>query len=705
MEVDPPNARHIRWENLRNCGHSSDNFTAEELKWTIHTLRDDWLRGPGRSDLRRWALERLSLPDEPNMDQIQASVDRVRNDLVFLKQCFDVRGDDPLMETHASGSGAHEVNLTAIINRTTEVFHYVSKFLSYEHVAHTTLFNGGTDRGSFRLATYRREGMEGEAVDKLTAFQKLVLFILEQLAEKGYRRKGDSVYREIVTPEGHLSHAWEEHLTLHEFIQMCCCKEFAWNEWVSLTASKCGNADELARHLTRSVDAEFPELKVDRNVFSFENGIYMAEQDMFYPFDRKDDWDSIAQRQLDMNDEDQRIVDAARSENMDDVEPEHPNPCYRRECDFPTLSESVVYAPPRPPRRSDTAVTYFPTRFEYDPDAHPEDIETKEIDSLMAIQKLDKETQAWLYAMLGRCLYDVGKKDNWQVILFIKGIAGSGKSTIGAAMRNLYPPSMVGTLSSNAEEKFGLMSIFNKLLFMCLEVRKDWAIHQGDFQSMVTGEPVSVAIKNKATADGPWTVPGFLAGNEIGKWTDAAGSMRRRLFVIEFNECVPKETSNPNLLAEIQKNIGSFLRKINLSYLEKAHSFGRFDIWRPGILPAQIHQYCENVRMMVDGLESFLRDRRLESVRILTLQDAIQEGKAAAGEEVLMLFSEFRDKYVKYRSESGFPRIQLDEDHFRKVFNDHGIVKLNMQERYYKGGLKRGNWLIGVMLQDQDVEF
>lgn len=70
-----------------------------------------------------------------------------------------------------------------------------------------------------------------------------------------------------------------------------------------------------------------------------------------------------------------------------------------------------------------------------------------------------------------------------------------------------------------------------------------------------------------------------------------------------------------------------------------------------------------------------------------------------------MLFSEFRDKYVKYRSESGFPKIQLDMDHFRKVFNDHGIVKLSMEERYYKGGLKKGNWLIGVMLQDQDIEW
>ena len=68
-----------------------------------------------------------------------------------------------------------------------------------------------------------------------------------------------------------------------------------------------------------------------------------------------------------------------------------------------------------------------------------------------------------MYALLGRLLYEVGQRDNWQVLLFVKGMAGSGKSTIAKLIRNCYPSHLVGTLGSKMEETFGLSAIADKL--------------------------------------------------------------------------------------------------------------------------------------------------------------------------------------------------------------------------------------------------
>ena len=45
-------------------------------------------------------------------------------------------------------------------------------------------------------------------------------------------------------------------------------------------------------------------------------------------------------------------------------------------------------------------------------------------------QEFDEDVSRWVYVFIGRLFFDLGELDNWQVAMFLEGVAGSGKSTI-----------------------------------------------------------------------------------------------------------------------------------------------------------------------------------------------------------------------------------------------------------------------------------
>ena len=92
----------------------------------------------------------------------------------------------------------------------------------------------------------------------------------------------------------------------------------------------------------------------------------------------------------------------------------------------------------------------------------------------------------------------------------------------------------VRTLSNNIEKKFGLWSIHDGFMFISPEVKGDLALEQAEFQSIVSGEDVSIARKNEKALSMTWNVPGILAGNEVPNYRDNSGSVLRRLVTWNF---------------------------------------------------------------------------------------------------------------------------------------------------------------------------
>jgi hypothetical protein len=94
---------------------------------------------------------------------------------------------------------------------------------------------------------------------------------------------------------------------------------------------------------------------------------------------------------------------------------------------------------------------------------------------LVTYQLQNSEAHDWFLILLGRMQYRVGQLDNWQVMLYVYGLAGKGKSTALKIYSKSFRPSAVEYLNSNTEETFGLQKLASSKTeaIMCLDVPSD----------------------------------------------------------------------------------------------------------------------------------------------------------------------------------------------------------------------------------------
>jgi len=306
--------------------------------------------------------------------------------------------------------------------------------------------------------------MDDEEIEKSSPFQKCLMITLKEAYRAGYRRYKGQCCEEIKTVEGYRTRAWNPLFTIEEFVYSLPKKESNFTNWKNFT-SKGSIFRDVIDNISKCTDAQFPEIKKRRHVWAFKNGVFVGKGWIpeigaygcrFYPY---------------------------KSEK------------------FACLDPSIV------------ACKYFDQQF--DDFSHIEDwtkIPTPFFDSVLKYQKFEDEVCNWAYVMAGRLCFDVGELDGWQIIPFFKGIARSGKSTlITKVFKKFYENEDVGTLSNNIEKKFGLSAIKDSFMFIAPEVKGDLALEQAEFQSIVSGEDVSIAVKNKTAMsfDGS---PGVLGG-------------------------------------------------------------------------------------------------------------------------------------------------------------------------------------------------
>ena len=214
-----------------------------------------------------------------------------------------------------------------------------------------------------------------------TPFQNLLLYLLNQAYAKNYRKHLGFCY-EAIHRGGYNTHAWKNVCTVQEFVYDVTNKEMHFDQWKNLTHGR-DNARAAAEYLSKCKDGQFPDLIMDRHVFAFRNGVYHCAHrefegahatDAFYAFD-------------------------------DGKKPNGPS------------------ARPVPPHL--TACKFFDLEFDnFDGVDDWQDIPTPHLQSILAYQKFSKEVCRWMYVFLGRLLFDVGELDGWQVIPFLKGMAG-----------------------------------------------------------------------------------------------------------------------------------------------------------------------------------------------------------------------------------------------------------------------------------------
>lgn len=508
--------------------------------------------------------------------------------------------------------------------------------------------------------------MENSMADA-SSYQKFLLHVLKCAHDKNLRKYNGRLYKQkVITGEdgtAFMTHAWEVYADIDEFIYESVSKEKNVEMWLNMTSAK-GNVAEAVKHLKSSVDYELPLLVPDRHVFAFQNCLYHAPRNKVYIYSDPDcsiPSSMVAAKYFDIPFpvEYSTFQNGHRRYNWRDI----PTP----KLDGILLHQKIPTEPFTPKKK----------------------VYSRMPDGSTRVTKVDDEQAPklsvldWFYVFIGRMIYEINEYDSWQVLLFIKGIAGSGKSTLGKIVSFLYDANDVGVLSNNTEKKFGLAPLIDKLIYICYEVKNDFQLDQGEFQCMVSGEQMSIPVKFENAQSVNWKTHGMFMGNEVASWCDNSGSMSRRIVLALFNEAVTD--GNPKLFEELQAEMAHIVIKSNRAYMEASHYFGQRDIWN--VLPPYFENNRRKLRSETHGLAYFFESNREEDSTYLSW-----------GAEKYMTLEDLKTDMRSFlQSENAFrSQIQLFKpDYYQWVIDAYGL-KISKERRLYNGQDKPQTFVIGV---------
>jgi hypothetical protein len=576
-----------------------ENSTSAELFEYLYSFRNKWVISENKniSFLINKAIENFGLDSDTfGYTELNENYLKCLYNVVYLQQ-----------EIIRNTSEERFEEIQLIFNKIFESIDYCCKILKF---------------GSILINSHNDENVEiGKDLGQLrwmqpnietnSPFQNLLLYLLDSIYTTGLQRYGDSLYEKIYY-KSYFTHAWKEKLSIKKFIyeKTEVCQDY--RQWHNLT-SNASNIKNATDFLENCRDPRISDLKKDRHVFAFRNGIYNCKEkvngdytDHFYEYG----------------------ADLTKSLNLDIVA------CKFFDCNFNNFDEIDDWY----------------------------DIPTEHFQSILSYQDFDEEVSRWIYVLIGRLLFELGELDNWQIALFLEGIAGSGKSTITKIVKKFYETCDVGVLSNNIEKTFGLSSLKDKLLFLAPEIKGDLKLEQSEFQLLIEGGDMQLPVKYKESHYIEWKIPGLFAGNEPPNYTDNSGSISRRLVVAKFHKKV--NLKDPDLDLKLNKELPSILKKAACAYLSAVNKYQGQDFW------TSLPEYFRNTqRDMAQNTHS--------------LEHYINSGKVVLGENHYVRETLFVQAFNDHCKECRLERHKFTTDYYLGVFGNYNItVKKNMKLKY-----------------------
>lgn len=429
----------------------------------------------------------------------------------------------------------------------------------------TTSFNEETNKdGRDNIYWYDVRLQENQnATDKK---ERLISHLLFHFSVLGYRKvesDPDYVYlqKSIVHEDGstYNTHTWIRHCSIKQAIYELCRKEEHSELWnITLSDREVTNAEN---YLKNCIDHEFPMVLFQRRKYSFRDGIYDGDADRFVKYD----------------------------EGVMNVFPE-----------LETYGTFMFIDQP-----------FFST---YQMD--PRYISCPAFETIMTAQRWSEPCIQMMYIMIGRLMHNVGEKDNWQILPYLIGEAGTGKSTIIDTIQKLIPQPLIGVFGSGNEAQFGTQDWDKLALIVFPEVKPNEfkkSMPLGKLFSLIAGDSVCLAAKFKA----PKYVSKFpthmiAAGNETPEWGDSNGAFTRRTACFPFR--VKLTYRNPDLPKLIDTELPKILRKSLLTYYDALIRFAGKDLWSMGndgvpIMPEEIRLENQRMQKATTPMVDFLLDR------------------------------------------------------------------------------------------------
>lgn len=207
------------------------------------------------------------------------------------------------------------------------------------------------------------------------------------------------------------------------------------------------------------------------------------------------------------------------------------------------------------------------------------DCDTPEINKIYDTQMFTDADKHMLFACKGRTLFQVGELDKYEMTLFYQGVGGCGKSTAMKQQQAFWPAHLRGILSSNIEPKFGMSQVLQNgktRAIFCNEVSEDLKLDQTEWQTSVSGEQGSYAVKNAKPLVCTVLAQHMWCGNTFPvHFRNKQSQVSRRLAGVLMNKAV-KERDN-SIGERMSKSAGTLLRKEVLAYRDFLQQWGTTD--------------------------------------------------------------------------------------------------------------------------------
>ncbi len=598
-----------------------ENSSESELYSYLYSFQNKWVL-PGNKSITALiekAIHNFGLsPDNFTYTELNTNYLRCLYNVVYLQQ--EIVRSTPLEKYE---------ELNAIINKIFESIDYSCKILKFGSLLiHSHSDNTEPIKNDLGQLRWMEPNVETNS-----PFQNLILYLSDAIYLSGLQRYGDSLYEKIYY-NGYFTHAWKEKTSIKNFVyeKTEFCQDY--RQWHNLT-SNASNIKNVTQYLEDCKDPRLSDLKKDRHVFAFRNGIYNCKElvgdnytDHFYEYG----------------------AELTKSLNIDVVA------CKFFNCEFNNFDEIDDWY----------------------------DIPTPNFQCILDYQEFSQDVARWVYVFIGRLFFELGELDNWQVALFLEGVAGSGKSTITKIVKKFYETCDVGVLSNNIEKTFGLSSLKDKLLFLAPEIKGDLRLEQSEFQLLVEGGDMQLPVKHKESHYIEWKIPGLFAGNEPPNYTDNSGSISRRLVVAKFHKKV--YTKDPDLDQKLNKELPAIMKKAACAYLSAINKYRGQDFWSS--IPEYFRDTQRDMAQNTHALEHFL-----------------SSGKVIVGEEYYCREKSFVQAFNDHCKECHLERHKFTTDYYLGVFGNYNIyVKKSAKLRYPNtpnSPSYQGTFIMGVDLVNE----
>ena len=379
--------------------------------------------------------------------------------------------------------------------------------------------------------------------------QKLLHFLFQRAGDQQLRRKQSALYRPRLLANGTPTGFYEYSCELGEFMYRTVSPSRVYPAEYDALTNKPSTPHHLIQLLTGLPDARCPFLNKSRTLFSYPTGIYDASQGTFASY------------------QDQRSS-AHSTANFFDVD----------------VCPDWLQLPPL-------------------------EISTPHFDKILLDQEFDEVARRWMYVLCGRLLFDVGTLDDWQVTLYIRGVAGSGKSSILKTMAMMYEAGDVGYMMSDGQATFSDEHLYDKFIVMAMDLDRKTTFSATRINSMTSGEKVSINRKYKTALNETWKPPMVIASNAQPPWPDVAGNLTRRFPILTFNH--PVRQSDPQLFDKLKREVPILVIKMSRAYLDAVREYGTRSLWEDGILPTMCHEARRQYLITSNPLAAFLASDRL----------------------------------------------------------------------------------------------